>query len=204
MQVKFSGLNARKGEIEQFSFELKDTTLANLHFTIDQIYFFNKATSNLSIFDFEEKKFKNFTMNPNRKCLSVSTNTNHLFNLISDDFTLQIEQFNGEKIIKRMNLNGILPVELDKLIVVATDVNVYVFENINDELICKFDMKSAEGIDPELLRNETRLNESAVSAVPLNKVLINGKIKQFSSGKEHILMLTEDGRIFSFGLGIKG
>lgn len=204
MQIKFSGLNTKRGEIERFSFELKDATLANLYFTIDQMYYFNKFTSEFCIFDFENKNFKNIAINPNRKCLSVATNTNHLFSLISDEFTLQIEKFNGENIIKRINLNGILPVDPNELFIAATDVNTYVFENTNAELICKFDMKSTEGIDQELLRNEIRLNESAVSVVTLNKTLFNGKVKQVSSGKEHILMLTEDGRVFSFGLGIKG
>jgi alpha-tubulin suppressor-like RCC1 family protein len=52
---------------------------------------------------------------------------------------------------------------------------------------------------------ELKLNENASSSLVLNKILINERIKQFSCGKEHVLLLGSQSKsVYSFGIGTKG
>jgi alpha-tubulin suppressor-like RCC1 family protein len=83
---------------------------------------------------------------------------------------------------------------------------VYIFDNSQENgLKCIYELKSQSDLTKKDYENEKKLNENAVSSLPLNKLLVNERIIQFAKGKEHILMLTEQTRkIFSFGIGLKG
>lgn len=90
------------------------------------------------------------------------------------------------------------------LFMLATDVNTYIFSNAASELKCKFDLYSRRETKQKFQKQEKQLNESASSMMPLNKVLIVGRVVQACCGKEHVLLLLDNKRVYSFGIGTKG
>ena len=118
---------------------------------------------------------------------------------------LEILQYATLSLINRFKLNNLRYDKCDDLEIVATDINVYIFQNNETGLKCLHELKSRADMDKNLLDQESKLNENAVSSLELNKILIYEKIKQFSSGKEHVLLLgSRSRRVYSFGIGTKG
>ncbi|RMZ93057.1 RCC1 domain-containing 1, partial [Brachionus plicatilis] len=59
-------------------------------------------------------------------------------------------------------------------------------------------------LEKKVSEMEVTLNEDSLSNIELNKILIPEKCLQFTTGKEHLLALTESGDVYSFGIGTKG
>jgi alpha-tubulin suppressor-like RCC1 family protein len=93
---------------------------------------------------------------------------------------------------------------LKELLIVSSDINVYIFHNSAQGLICLYELKSRTQIDKKLYEEEIKLSENALSTLPINQVLVKERVKQISCGKEHILILSESKKMYSLGIGTKG
>jgi alpha-tubulin suppressor-like RCC1 family protein len=229
MRLIFSGFNATSKKIDKFEINICDSScfesneslkekfnLKSIHCTFDCFYYIS-ANRNVFYFDYEKKIFRilmklNDTSS-NDYLISSCSNTNYLWCLISTqredkfDRKLEIRQYSNNHLIDQIRLedNVYKTVEdLDELFILSTDINFYLFHNSKKGLKCIFELKSSNDLSVEKMSVEKNLNESAISSIPINKILIKDRIKQASTGNEHILFLTEHGQVYSFGLGTKG
>lgn len=200
MTVHFSGLNLVKQLNENFSLNAQ-IDFSKLYLTFDSIYVVD-FPSQILLFDFEKKKFNELKLAQVKHIKTVSTNTNYLYCLISNENDLSLIQISSSRIIKQVNLSDLEPILNNKPILVSTDINVYLFESLNG-LKLKWSI-DIENKNSKLVEQEKQLNESSVSLLPLNEVFIDEDIKEISAGKEHCLILTIKGKVYSFGLGTKG
>jgi alpha-tubulin suppressor-like RCC1 family protein len=195
LKILFSGLNVQKQIIDKFSFEFNEQNLNNILTSFDSILYFNK---NLSYFNFDEKKFhKIHFLN---EIQTVSTNTDHVW-LLNNDYNRLVELSSPFNMINRsINLDIGYNADQDgDILICSTDINVYLL--CNKSLKCVYQLEN-ENFDT---KDETKINESPVLAIPLNKKFFNEKIKKISCGNEHVLMLTEpSGLVYSFGIGTRG
>jgi hypothetical protein len=217
MKIKFRGLYVTLRKSEEFEFEHPDETSTNLdafYFTFESIYYLNELTNIPLILEIsnEEKSFKQLDEKifdqSNNKLLSVCGSTNFLWCLIIRND----EKNNGLCLLKYASCQLIetFPIpdvaNFNDLKLIATDVNVYLFENSEATgLKCVYELIKRSDINKKLLEKEFNLNEDSISSMPLNKILIHERIEQFFHGKEHLLMLTSKTKqIYSFGIGTKG
>ncbi len=207
MTIQFNGFNANERKIESFHFNAN--SLDNIYFTFNQIYYADKINNIISIFEFDSKEFKQLRGNPDEILISACADTINFWSLFSDksNQNLFITQYKDNILAATINLKTQISFEntffLRDLFIISTDVNLYLFEtnSLNKELKCKFDLKKSENYQKQL---EIQLKESACSEITVEKVLLKAEIKQVSAGKEHILILTDDGQVYSFGIGTKG
>lgn len=207
MLIQFSGFNANKRKIDSFHFNAD--SLINIHFTFNQIYYANKINNTISIFEFTSNEFRRLCGNTDEILISACSDTINFWSLFSDKSrnNLEIRQYRDDSLVATINLNSQIPPGnsnfLKDLFIISTDVNLYLFEanSSNKELRCKFDLNKSQHFQKQL---EVQLSESACSEITVDKVLLKAGIKQVSAGKEHILMLTDDGQVYSFGIGTKG
>ena len=139
------------------------------------------------------------------KVFSVAANTNHFWCLVKngiDNQNISLTQYSGHFIVNEFDLNKIKPVDWSNLLLIATDINCYLFENSLNEIKCRFELKNDLNLKPKLIQQAINLNENATSSLSIDKVLFSEPIKQISSGKEHVLILT-DKNVYSFGIGTK-
>ena len=224
MKLKFQGLNIKSNSIEEFFIDNNNinaenaNNLANYYLTIDSIYFLSDEKSDskrkmIFIYDYQKKQFiklDNLFDNDLITLLSLSENTTDLWILVRNDNmkTIDLLKYNGNILVDKIKLdiNKLNLNEYNNLVLLATDINVYIFDNSKENGVkCIYELKSQTDLSKKDSENEKKLNENALSSLPLNKVLINEKIIQFVKGKEHILMLTEKTRkVYSFGIGLKG
>lgn len=206
MEVHYNGFNATRKKIDAFRFNLpaRECTLKDLLFTFDQIYLFQKG---LLIFDFEKNEFKPLEHQPDGNVISTCSNSTNLWCLSfrASAQTYQIYEYKEGRLMNEIDLPELSDEATSQdLFMLATDVNAYIFSNANNELKCKFDLNSRRETKQKFQKQEKQLNESASSMMPLNKVLIVGRVVQACSGKEHVLLLLDNKRVYSFGIGTKG
>ncbi|CAF0804880.1 unnamed protein product [Brachionus calyciflorus] len=176
------------------------TNLDNFYVTIESIYFIRDSKP--FIFDRIENNFTNLLDN-NISIISASSNTNYFWCLISNNSILELLQFSSDCLIEKTIINNFL--NKSDLVLISTDINTYIFQNDQNGLICLFELKNKADLGKKILTQEQNLNENSLSTIELNKILIDKKVKCFSSGKEHILALTEtNSEVYSFGIGTKG
>jgi hypothetical protein len=199
--------------------------LKRIHCTFDCFYYTSANKKKVFYFDFEKKIFKRLMQSSNNNSnsssdqsilISCCSDTNYFWCLIKKKFQFdekkcisqfELCQYSNKHLIDQISLDEHLFKsidDLDELFVLSTDINFYLFHNSKEGLKCIFELKSSNDLSIEKLSLEKNLNESAISSISLNKILIKEKIKQASSGNEHILLLTESNQIYSFGLGTKG
>jgi hypothetical protein len=194
----FSGLNLIKKKKDRFSFETNfDLNSNQIYFTFDNIYIIKDK---IFKFEHENKEFNELNIKF-EKILSACSNTNFFYILLLNEDKLNLIQVSGSLIVKEICLDHLKATE--NLLVIASDINLYIFENGND-VKCKFILINSENIDAQLIEQEKQLNENSLSSLPLEEVILNEKINQTSTGKEHCLLLTITGKVYSFGLGTKG
>ncbi len=194
----FSGLNLIKKKKDRFSFETNfDLNFNQIYFTFDNIYIIKDK---IFKFEHENKEFNELNIKF-EKILSACSNTNFFYILLLNEDKLNLIQVSGSLIVKEICLDHLKATE--NLLVIASDINLYIFENGND-VKCKFILINSENIDAQLIEQEKQLNENSLSSLPLEEVILNEKINQTSTGKEHCLLLTITGKVYSFGLGTKG
>lgn len=206
MIVQFNGFNTTKRKIGSFSFHLNDQTLNNLHFTFNQIYLTANKFQKPWIFNFKTNEF-NELVQPSESIYIVSTCTDtiNFWCLFSTKNYPKLVQYRDEVLSKTFNLPE-LKLNLENVFIISTDINLYLLEVGNDkEVKCRFDLNKTQLHDfSKYKKQEVQLNESSSSQMPLDKVLLKGGIQQISSGKEHVLILTDTKQVYSFGIGTKG
>ena len=194
----FSGLNLIEKKKNRFSFETNfDLNFNQIYFTFDSIYLIQDK---IFKFEFENKEFNEMNIKF-ESILSACSNTNFFFILLLNENKLKLIQISGNFIVKETCLDELKFKE--NLLVISSDINLYIFENGND-VKCKFMLINSEDINAQLIEQEKQLNENSLSSLPLEETILNEKIQQISAGKEHCLLLTITGKVFSFGLGTKG
>ena len=217
MSIKFQGLNTTLKSTQSFEFSCVPTNsrlenLNDFYLTFDSIYFIaNEPETPFKntpfALDMISKLFikldPDLFSNKAIKLLKVCSNTNYLWCLVLNQDELELLQYASFNLANRFKLNQ--HEEFQDLELIATDINVYLFRNDQSGLSCVFELKNRDEIGKDLREQEFKLNENAVSSLDLNKALTNERIKQFSAGKEHVLMLgSQSGRVYSFGIGTKG
>lgn len=195
----FSGLNLVKKSNDSFIFKEK-IDFSKLQLTFDSIYLVD-LPNKILLFDFNLKEFNELKLDQIKNIISVSTNTNYLYCLVSNENEFNLIQISANRLIKQTRLD-----DLDlksHLQIVSTDINLYLFECLNG-ITCKFELSNTKSKDLKQMEQEKQLNESSVCSISLNKPLIDENVKEILAGKEHCLILTSNGKVYSFGLGTKG
>ena len=217
MKIRFQGLNANTKQVESFDFENiltysneteVLTSFHGFHLTFDNVYYFTKRFHN-SVFIFNTMTRKFELLRQSEKDLitiGVSANTNYLWCLsfAPKHKRLELYQYTNSTLLNRTVLTDEYSLEdIEHLILVSTDINVYVFENEFCGVKCVHNQHQQSSSDDQ---KETKLlNENSTSSLPLNKILINEECKFISAGKEHVLFLTRHtNRLFTLGVGLKG
>jgi hypothetical protein len=208
MKIRFKGLNVSLGKKDEFEFEHPNQTstdLDELYFTFESVYFISKLTKIPYILDMEHepKLFKKLLFTDANQLLSVCTNTNFLWCLMLNTSTsiLELLKYASHQHIETFHIPNVQAQA--HLVLIATDVNVYLFEN-SGEFKCVYELIKRSDLDKKRLEKEFNLNEDSISSMPLNEILLNERIEQFSPGKEHILMLASKTKnVYSFGIGTK-
>lgn len=198
MSIHYCGLNLAKKTTDRFFINdpsLNDLT--NFYLTFDSIYLI-KDQKEILKFEFETKKFNNLDLKID-KIQYVCSNTNYLNCLIINDNIVKLIQLSGSRLVNEISLNHLKSIE--NLLIASSDINLYLFENENG-LRCKYELNSSK--DKDIKQLEDQLNENAISSLPIDVTIINDNINQIEAGKEHCLLLTKSGQVYSFGLGTKG
>ena len=217
MKLEFSGINLKKASKESFSLDLSMLQGTNeirdykdFYLTFDSIYYVKESMtgsrkcSEIFSFDIESKTFQKFY---DGCIISLSNNTNYLFCLVIDDpneHKLSLVQISQLKILNKISLTIPNLERIDDLMLASTDINVYLFENTNLGLKCLYELNDKNSIDIKRLENEQKLNENSNCSLEVDKIVLKDKISQISCGKEHLLILTINNKVYSFGLGTKG
>lgn len=194
--IIFQGLNPMEMKSERIELDI-DSNLDSIYLTIESIYLV--SDSEAFYYDWEEKKIKKLI---DTKILSSCSNTNYFWCLIKKDFlSYQIIQFSYNTIVEKLSINIL---EEKNLEILSTDINTYVFQNQTSGVKCLFELKTKQELEKKVFEMEKSLNEDSLSNIELNRILIPEKCVQFTTGKEHILALSETGDVYSFGIGTKG
>ena len=199
--IYYSGVNLVKRSNDRFIIDCVEKNLKNFYLTFDSIYLLQ--VDKLLKYDFESNNFKKLDLKFEK--ILISSNTNYLYCLIQNESNIRLIQFVGDRLIKeiRLSLNDNESCYFDDLMMTSSDINLYIFENKNG-LKCRFELKREQDKDSKSIETEKQLNENSISSLPLNTILIDENIKQIEAGKEHCLLLTNQGQVYSFGLGTKG
>ena len=210
MEVHYNGFNVNRQKIDSFRFTLPtdETTLKNLFFTFDKIYWVQDQRE-LLIFDCETNQFKQLEHQPNEIIISACSNSTNFWCLSFSPTTktYQLFEYKEECLLNIIDLAELSDEAVNavlELFMVSTDVNLYIFNNQNNELRCRFDLNSKRQTKQKFERQEKQLNENAASMMPLNKVLLDGRVVQACSGKEHVMLLLDNKQVYSFGIVTKG
>ena len=207
MIIEFNGLNVKKKSTDCFRFELEDE-FNRFYITFENIYlakYKEKSIETVLIFDYNVKHFIPLNPDLKNKVLAVAADTNHFWCLVKngiDNQDLFLTQYNGNLIVNEFDLNKIKPIDFNNLLIIATDINCYLFENNLNETKCKFELKNDLNLKPKQIQQAINLNENSTSSLSIDKVLFSEPIKQICSGKEHVLILTNK-NLYSFGIGTK-
>jgi hypothetical protein len=227
MKLKYSGLNVDEKNLKIFEINLHNEQRQlilskNFYPTFDSVYYYSTTKTTTTTTNQIDCLYQLNISQSNeplklvfdKECeiLSVSTNTDYLWILskLTKSTKQQIELSQYSKSFKLINKISELNIndhlfkriddELTCIYLIATDVNIYLFTfDDNDGLKCIFELN-----DNKKDLEEKRVDESSTISLEINKTYLREKIKKFSSGKEHVLILTEKGRLYSYGGGCKG
>lgn len=213
MKLKFQGLNVSNKSVDKFDFELSENIdLSQVHTTFQTLYYLSDdSKKKLYVLDINQKKFvqmnNDFLNDEALQLISVCANTNFLWCLCSNKNINQFEilKYSADLLVERIETQiSLNDRDTQDLHIVSSDINVYIFHNSSQGLLCLYELKSRSQIDKKLYEEEVKLNENALSTLPINQLLVKERVKQISCGKEHILILSESKKVYSLGIGTKG
>lgn len=160
MIIKIQGLNGQKMRCERFEINIDDNTctssLENLYFTFDSVYLI-KPDQKPFIFDSNTNLFEPLETIANYRFLSFSSNTNYFWALALHltESTFLLIQYSNRHLVKQREvaLSGQFSV-LDDLLILSTDVNLYLFENGSKGLKCLYQLKKKADLDESQVTKE--------------------------------------------------
>lgn len=211
MRLIIQGLNVNKMSTDRIEICNIDQgfCLDDFYITFDSIYQIKKKDSSLVpfILDHNTNSFKILYDPCDFQLFSACSDSNFFWCLVQDESDLKIKilKFTNKILASKFELIQFSSKDINDLVILSTDVNTYIFKNNTEGLKCIFELKDKNDFQKETIEQEKKLNENCCSSFPLNKILINEKINQFSTGKEHLVLLTEKTKqIYTCGIGTKG
>lgn len=214
MKLIFQGFNISNKSVVKLDFELnEEIDFIQVHTTFQAIYYLSSdSNKKLYVLDINQKKLlqmnEKFLYEEALQLIGVCANTNFLWCLCSNNKRNQYEilKYSADSLVDRIEtqVEMLNDKETQELHIVSSDINVYIFHNSSQGLKCLYELKSKAQIDKKLHDEEVKLNENALSTLPINQLLLKERVKQISCGKEHILILSESKKVYSLGIGTKG
>lgn len=146
-----------------FEIEIDDSlNLSNLYFTFDSIYLLKPDSNHhlnqveaALIYDLNSKSFQPLEYPPSFRLISVCSNTNYFWALgvvhdLKSSSKFCLLQYSNRFLAQKFEIGlNDFPTNnrLQDLVVQSTDVNVYIFDNSSNGLICLYQLRKQADLD---------------------------------------------------------